>query len=208
MTQTAANSSLIAALEAIAAEAPESGLTLAELFARLGDRAFGAIMFTLAIPAFIPVAGAVVSIPMLVLAGQMAAGRAEPWLPPNLGARRIEKTGLRQMARFARRWLGWLEKLARGRYQRFTGMWGERVCGVLFIVFAVSILIPLFFSNGVPATAILVASLGLIMSDGVLVLLGLIVGGVWVAMLAAAVGFGGTAAITAIIGFAAGAFGG
>ena len=208
MNQTAANSSLIAALEAIAADAPETGLTLAQLFERLGDRAFGVMMFTLAIPAFIPVAGAVVSIPMLVLAGQMAAGRGEPWLPANLAGRRIEKSGLRDMARFARRWLGWLERLARSRYQRFTGMWGERVCGLLFTVFAASILIPLFFSNGVPAAAILLASLGLIMSDGVLVLIGLILGSVWVTMLGVAVGLGGTAAISAIIGFAAGGFGG
>lgn len=208
MTQTASESGLIAALEAIAAHAPEDGLTLNELLERLGDRAFGVAMFVLALPAFVPVAAQIVSIPMLVLAGQMAAGRQEPWLPARLGARRIEKASLVMMAAGARKWLGWVERLARPRYQRFSGKWGERVCGALFFVFAVAVLIPLVFTNGVPATGMMIASLGLIMSDGVLVVIGLTIGTGWLILLLTALGIGGVAAFGAIIDFLRGGFGG
>jgi hypothetical protein len=208
MTQTAATRGLIAALEAIAADAPAHGLTLNEVLERLGDRAFGVAMFAVTLPSFIPIMAQIVSIPMLLLAGQMAAGRNEPWLPARHGVQRIEKASLVQMARNARRWVGWMERLARPRYQRFTGLWGQRVCGVLFIVFAISILIPLLFTNGVPATGILIASLGLFMSDGVLVVIGLTIGTVWIALLVTALAIGGPAAIEAIIGFALQLFGG
>lgn len=211
MTQTAADTGLIAALAVIAAEAPDEGLTLNGLLSRLGDRAFGVAMFTLAAPCCIPllfVLPQIVSVPMLVIAAQMLWGREEPWLPQNLGNRRVAKDTLVQLAVSARKYFGWLERLGRPRLQRFTGMWGERVCGVFFVIFILSILIPFPFTNGVPAAAIVCASLGLLMSDGLLVLIGLAVGSLWVVGYTLFLAAGGIVAVNAIMDAFRNIFGG
>ena len=126
---------LIAALEVIAAEAPPEGLSLSELGARLNERAFGVMLFILAIPVCMPFLYGVpqiVALPMMALALQMAAGRDQPWMPAKFGARRLSLASLQRTAQGARKWFGWIEMLARPRLSVLTGPIGERVTGVLF----------------------------------------------------------------------------
>jgi hypothetical protein len=115
---------LIGALEVIAAEAPDQGLSLHELTHALGERAFGLMLFVLALPVCVPLLYGVpqiVSLPMLALAVQMAAGREEPWMPHKLGERRLGKSMLVRMAAGARKWFGWLERVARPRLPLLSG---------------------------------------------------------------------------------------
>lgn len=179
---------LVAALEAIHEAAPETGLRLIDFIEGLGERAFGVVLFALAIPVCIPFLYGVpqiVALPMIALAAQMALGRPEPWLPARFKSRMIEKKGLARMARGARRWFGWLEKLARPRFLWLSGPHAERVVGAIFILFCGSILVPLPLTNSTPGVAIAIASLGLITRDGILVLLGLVLGIVWITILIA-----------------------
>ncbi|MEL6652821.1 MAG: exopolysaccharide biosynthesis protein, partial [Bacteroidota bacterium] len=84
-------------LEAMAAEAPEEGFSLHQILDRLEERAFGAMLFILALPCAIPFlygVPQVVSLPMMALTLQMLAGREEPWLPEKFGQRMINKAGL------------------------------------------------------------------------------------------------------------------
>lgn len=177
---------LIAALEAIAADAPPEGLSLSELGARLSERAFGVMLFVLAIPVCMPFLYGVpqiVALPMMALALQMAAGRAQPWLPARLGARRLSQAALRRTASGARKWFGWIETLARPRLSVLTGPIGERVTGALFVLFCASILVPLPATNTTPGIAIVIAAIGLITRDGLVLLAGLILGAAWVSLL-------------------------
>jgi disulfide bond formation protein DsbB len=177
---------LIAALEAIAADAPPEGLSLSELGARLSERAFGVMLFVLAIPVCMPFLYGVpqiVALPMMALALQMAAGRSQPWLPARLGARRLSQAALRRTASGARKWFGWIETLARPRLSALTGPIGERVTGALFVLFCASILTPLPLTNSTPGIAIAIAAIGLITRDGLVLLAGLILGAAWVSLL-------------------------
>lgn len=177
---------LIARLEEIAAEAPEDGITLEDFIEALSERAFGVILFALALPVCIPflyLVPQVVALPMIVLAGQMVAGRGEPWLPEKFAQRRIGKSGLSSMAKNGRRWFGWLEALARPRLLFLSGPIGERVTGAFFCLFCASILVPLPLTNSAPGMAITLGSLGLITRDGILILLGLIWGVAWITLL-------------------------
>lgn len=189
---------LIARLEEIAHDAPEDGITLDDFIEALSERAFGVVLFALALPVCIPflyVIPQLVALPMIVLAGQMVAGFGEPWLPEKFADRRIAKSGLRRMARAGRRWFGWMEALARPRLLFLSGPVGERVTGGFFCLFCASVLVPLPLTNSAPGVAIVVASLGLITRDGILILLGLIWGTAWIAMLL----IGGPALIYAIV---------
>ncbi len=81
-------------LEAMASEAPVDGLSLHQILDRLEERAFGAMLFILALPCAIPFlygVPQVVSLPMLALTLQMLSGREEPWLPAKFGERMINK---------------------------------------------------------------------------------------------------------------------
>ena len=197
---------LVARLVHIGEGAPEDGLTLGEFMEKLGERAFGVILFALAIPVCIPFLYGipqVISLPMLALATQMAAGRHEPWLPRKFAARRLSKSGLARMGRIANRWFGWIENIARPRLLFLSGRTGERIVGAIFCLFCVSILTPLPLTNSAPGVAIAVAALGLISRDGILVLLGVIWGLIWIAILA----IGGPALIYAVIDAIRGALG-
>lgn len=177
---------LIAALEVIAAEAPPEGLTLSELGARLNERAFGVILFVLAIPVCMPFLYGVpqiVALPMMALALQMTAGRAQPWLPARLGARRLSLASLQRTAQGARKWFGWIETLARPRLSVLTGPIGERVTGAMFVLFCASILVPLPATNTTPGIGIAIAAIGLITRDGLVLLAGLLLGLGWITLL-------------------------
>lgn len=186
MSETAASSGLIGALEAIAAEAPAEGRTLADFMDALGERAFGVILFALALPVSIPFLYGVpqiVALPMMVLSAQMAMGRDEPWLPGRFKTRLISKTSLVRMATGGRKWFGWLEALARPRLLFLSGPSAERVVGVVFMGFCASILVPLPATNTTPGIALAIAALGLLTRDGLLILLGLLLGIVWITLL-------------------------
>ncbi len=197
---------LVARLVHIGETAPESGLTLGEFMEALGERAFGVLLFAFAIPVCIPFLYGipqVLSLPMMALAFQLAAGRGEPWMPEKFRARPMEKRGLQRMGRQARRWFGWIEAIARPRLLFLSGPTGERVVGAVFCLFCASILVPLPLTNSTPGLAVAIASLGLITRDGLLILLGLVLGIVWISILV----IGGPALIYALIEWVRGLLG-
>lgn len=203
MSEDAApRASLVRAIETIAMEAGPDGLTLQELMERLGERAFGAVLFALALPCCIPflyVVPQIVALPMMAFAAQMALGRNEPWLPGRFAERRIGAAGLERMARGARRFFGWADAFARPRLLFLSGRGAERVVGAVLCVFCASILTPLPSTNTVPGFAVALAALGLLERDGLLILAGLVLGVVWVSLLVAAAVFLGAHGVSAAV---------
>lgn len=180
-------------IESMAAEAPEEGFSLRTIFDRLDERAFGAALFILALPCCIPFlygVPQVVSLPMMVLAAQMVAGREEPWLPHKFGERMIDKKGLTRTAKGGRKWFGWLERIARPRLTFIMGSRGERVIGLFLVFFCASILVPLPSTNTVPGFGVAIVAFGLMARDGILVILGGIIGTAWITALLTMVALG------------------
>ncbi|WP_421790537.1 exopolysaccharide biosynthesis protein [Hyphobacterium sp.] len=197
---------LVARLVHIGESAPEEGLKLGAFMEALGERAFGVLLFALAIPVCIPFLYGipqVISLPMAALAFQMAMGRPEPWMPEKFASRNLSKQGLEKMGQQAKRWFGWIEAIARPRLLFLSGPTGERVVGGIFCVFCLSILTPLPLTNSTPGVAIAIGSLGLITRDGLLILAGLVLGLIWIGILV----IGGPALIYAMIEWVRGAMG-
>lgn len=202
-TTAAAEKTLLQTIEALAEAAPEDGFSLREIFDKLDESAFGAVLFLLALPCCIPFLYGVpqiVAVPMIALAAQMMAGRAEPWLPEGLARRKIDKKGLTQMAGGGRKWLGWIEALIRPRLSGITGKRSERVIGAFLVFFCASILVPLPMTNTVPGFGVAIASFGLMQKDGLAVIAGLIVGTVWIGGLIVAALTGATFLAGAALG--------
>ena len=193
MTRYPSPRTFLQSIELMAEEAPEEGFSLRMIFDRLDERAFGAALFILALPCCIPFlygVPQVVSLPMMVLAGQMVAGREEPWLPQKFGQRMIDKKGLTRTAKGGRKWFGWLEKIARPRLTFLMGARGERIIGLFLVFFCASILVPLPSTNMVPGFGVAVVAFGLMARDGILVIIGSIIGTAWIATLLTLVALG------------------
>ncbi len=182
--------SILTALDRLAEGAPEEGLSLSQIFDALDERAFGALLFILAIPCCIPFlygVPQVVSLPMAAIAAQMVMGRHEPWLPSKFAGRMVDKKGLNRIANGGRKYFGWAEKIARPRLQFLASSGAERIVGILLVFFCCSILVPLPATNTVPGFAVAMVSFGLMSRDGFMMIVGMIIGTLWISMLLAVV---------------------
>lgn len=161
-------------------------ITLGALSDLMQERAFGLLLLVLALPCCLPfvyILPQLVALPMVVLAGQMAAGRRAPWLPETLRKRQLPVAGLLDVIARAKRYGGWLEKLAHPRFASLTGDRATRIIGALLIVPCLSILVPLPLTNTVPGIGVALAAIGLIERDALFVVLGILGGLIWVAIL-------------------------
>ena len=182
-------------------EDPKATISLGALSDLMEERAFGLLLLVLALPCCLPfvyILPQLVALPMVVLATQMAMGRRAPWLPETLRQRQLPVAGLLDVVTRAKRYGGWLERLAHPRFPGFTGDRATRVIGALLIIPCLSILVPLPLTNTVPGIGVALAAVGLIERDALFVVLGLIVALVWVAILV----IGGPAVIYFIVNFA------
>jgi hypothetical protein len=164
----------------------EPDAALGEIVDRLDERAFGLLLILLClpcIPPFIYVLPQIVSVPMLALSLQMAAGRQSPWLPDKFKARRFALGEFSKVLNFCERYVRWFEKIARPRLLAVTGRTGVRVVGALTIIPCLSIMLPLIGTNTVPSIGVAISSLGLVQRDGLLVILGLVISLGWVTAL-------------------------
>ncbi len=160
--------------------------SLGEIVDRLDERAFGLLILLLClpcIPPFIYVLPQIVALPMLALAGQMAAGRQSPWFPEKFRARRFQLAEFTKVLNVCEKYVRWFEAIARPRLPAVTGRNGARIVGALMIIPALSIMMPLIGTNTVPSIGIAIACLGLIQRDGLLVILGMLVALGWVLLL-------------------------
>ena len=151
---------------------------LGDVIDRLDERAFGFLLLMLALPCCLPfvyLLPQIVALPMLALAGQMAAGRPHPWLPKKLHDRDFSIPAFEKVLARAEKYIGWVERIARPRLLPVTNHHGSRVVGALLLIPTASILVPLPSTNTVPGIGVAIASLGLIERDGVLVILGLLI---------------------------------
>ena len=124
---------------------------------------------------------------MLLLAGQMAAGRKSPWLPAKIREQRFEIGEFRRVVARMEKYVRFCERFARPRFKPVTSHRAARIAGALIIIPAISILVPLPTTNSVPAAGIAIAALGFISGDGALVVLGLLIGVLWPIFLVVAV---------------------
>ena len=175
-------------------------ISLGELSDLMEERAFGLLLLVLALPCCLPfvyILPQLVALPMLVLAAQMASGRRAPWLPETLRKRALPVAGLLDVVARAKRYGGWLERLAHPRLASLTGDRATRVIGMLLIIPCASILVPLPLTNTVPGIGVALVAVGLIERDALFVILGLVVAMAWVALLV----IGGPALLYFLIDF-------
>lgn len=160
-------------------EQPREQLALGELVQTFGDRSFGVLMFVFAVPNLLPLlppgSSAVFGLPLIVISVQLAIGRQFLWLPDVLARQVVRRSDLKRIFDYVLPWLRRLERLLSPRLTFLFGPVGDRAVGVVCLLMAAVLFLPIPFVNFVPALAIALFALALLQQDGLLVLVALFV---------------------------------
>ena len=151
-------------------------ISVGDLLAALGDRAIGALMFFFAAPNILPVPPGVSTLlgaPLLFLSAQLMLGM-RPWLPEVVTRRSISRDDLATLVRRIVPWLAKAEKLLRPRALVLVRPPVEYFVGLVCLVLAAILMLPIPLGNTLPALAISLLALGVLERDGVWIAIGLL----------------------------------
>lgn len=196
---SAARQPLSAVLRTLAQETGRERVSIGELLHALGDRALGALIFIFAFPNVLPVppgTSAILGAPLVFLAAQLMLGRA-PWLPSVVANRSIAHADFSALVRRVEPWLQRAEKMLRPRLAHLAQPPMEYAIGLVCLLLALILFLPIPLGNVLPALSISVLALAILERDGLWVVAGLgvaaaataLVSGVIYAMVKAAVYF-------------------
>jgi hypothetical protein len=154
-------------------------VTVREILDSLDARSFGLAVLLFSLPSVVPMPPGiptVVGIILLIVAVQMVIGREELWLPGILSKRAFDRKALVGAFEGLAPKLAILERVMKPRLLFMTGRIGAILIGVIVLVMAIVLILPLPpGGNFPPALACAVLGLGLAQRDGAIVLVGLIV---------------------------------
>lgn len=154
-------------------------ISIGSLIDSLGDRSFAALLLFFAALNLLPLppgASAFLGAPMVLISGQMAWGSRRVWMPRAVRSKSISAEQFRTAVGWMAPKLERLEKLIRPRYWPFWRRQGERVVGVMALVLAILVTLPIPLGNWLPAFSIAILSLALSERDGILLGIGTAVG--------------------------------
>lgn len=195
----AARATLSSMLQALAHDASRERIAVGDLLEALGDRALAALLFVFAVPNVLPVppgTSAVLGAPLVFLAAQLAFGR-RPWLPAVIARRTMTRADFAVLVLRIGPWLERAERLLRPRAIRLVLPPMEYLIGLVCLLLAVVLVLPVPLGNMLPALSISLLALGIAERDGLWILAGfataavsaVVVSGVVFAMVKATVYF-------------------
>lgn len=146
----------------------------------LGDRSFAALLVVFSainlIPILPPGSTLVFGIPPLIVAIQMIWGAEKVWLPKVILNRSLSAEKFRHLMRWLTPRLRKLETWIKPRLWPFPVKMGERMVGVLAMILAILVILPIPGANWIPAFASVLMGLSLIERDGIFLTAGLGIG--------------------------------
>lgn len=183
----------IRALLAQDAALPNQALTVGDLLDRVGDKGFGLLLVILSLPSALPVPAPGYSIPfgilLFVIGLQMAIGRHHPTLPRRLCNIRLQATVAKAMLSGAEAFFRRLELFVRPRLRWINSRGGRAFVSGLVLLMAFLMVIPIPWTNTLPALIIFLIGVGLTEEDGAFAILAAIGGCLTVALYAGALYF-------------------
>jgi hypothetical protein len=163
-------------LRAIADGTGSDRVSVGNLLEAMGDRGFGPLMLVFAIPNLIPAppgTSSVLGAPLVFLAAQLAFGK-HPWLPKLIADRSMARADFAALVKRVNPWLLKAERLFRPRLDTLVRPPAEYGIGVLCLILAIILVLPIPLGNNPPALAICLFSFGILERDGVWVIAGFV----------------------------------
>ena len=168
-----------------------NALTVAQLVERVGDRGFGLLLLVLSLPSALPVPAAGYSVPfgllLMILALQMLIGKKRPVFPARLERVSISRGFADRLLKGAAWIFRRLEWVIRPRMRWVGQRIGLTLMGILVMVMALLMMIPIPMTNTFPAFVIFLIGIGLTEEDGLFAIGACVVGAAAVLLYAALV---------------------
>ncbi len=177
-------------------------LTVGQMLEAFDSRAFGAMLFVFGALNCLPLppgSSTILSLPILLLAPQIALGADAPWLPQRMIDRPVKRDDLRGLFRRLTPMVKRMELITKPRLSWLFTPLGERMIGVVCTLLALVLILPIPLGNFAPGATVAVLSLALLQRDGFLALLGYLMALVSLGLLFVSAGVV-TAAVHKIIG--------
>ncbi|MCW5719464.1 MAG: exopolysaccharide biosynthesis protein [Bauldia sp.] len=154
---------------------PEERISIYDIAAAFGDRAFSAIMLVfglLTMAAIVPGSSIITGAPLFLVAAQMVAGRKTLWLPEKLGNRTVAPSDISRLnARFLK-FLRRMERLLQPRLPILFAPMSIRVLGLVCFVLSAIIVLPIPLGNLAPGFSIAIIALAILTRDGLAAIAG------------------------------------
>ena len=150
-------------------------VTIASILDALGDRSFAALLVLFAAFNLLPLpppSSAILGLPLLVVAAQLTYGSKRAWLPKFMSEKSISAEQFRSIMDRVIPRLVKLEEFVRPRYWPFWRRRGDRIIGVMSLVLAVIVTLPIPLGNWLPAFSVALLGLALSERDGILFAIG------------------------------------
>ena len=172
-------------------------IRIGEIRDALGDRSFAALLLLFAALNLLPLPIGTTLIfgpPMVLVALQMVLGYDAPWLPRWLTEKTISVERFRKAAKRLIPLFEWLERFVRPRSWPFAHGAADRPIGMIALVMAIAVTLPIPLGNWLPSLSVAVIGLGLGERDGVCLAVGCGIGIVALAIIGIVVGTAGVLA--------------
>jgi len=177
-------------LQELADGAGKDRISVGDLVQAMQDRAFGALLLVFAFPNILPSPpglAAVLGLPLVYLSTQMMLGQL-PWLPKFIANRSMTHQNFVTVVEKGTPWLSRAERLLQQRVGFMTSAPVERFLGLVCLIIAVVLMLPIPFGNMLPSLAICLIALGVLERDGVWIIAG-VLGGVIAVTVVGGIGY-------------------
>ncbi len=161
-------------LNEIAADESLERVSVADLMAAMGDRAFGPLLFVFALPNILPAppgTAGLLGIPLIFLSLQLTLG-SKPWLPGFISARSIRREAFAGIISRATPWLTRAERMLTPRFGVLVHPPAEYLIGATCLLLSLVLSLPIPFVNATPAFTICLFALAILERDGFWVIAG------------------------------------
>jgi hypothetical protein len=151
-------------------------LSLREMIEAFGERGFGAVILMLALMALFPWppgGKAVFSVPIILIAAELALQRDRVWLPRWLLKLSVSRAAYRTAVEKVLSRLRRVERLTRPRWPALTGEAADVGIGMICILLALMMALPVPFGDALPGLTLALFGLGIIQRDGAFILAGM-----------------------------------
>ncbi len=171
-------SAISARLAAHAESLTSERVTLADIQAALGEKSICVWLLVLALPMVLPIPAPGISvlfgIPLTLISAELSLGYSNAWLPARLTRLSLRRTDYAALVARMHPAIRRLERLVRPRARSLASPWMRPPVGLICLILAAIITLPVPLGHVVPGTAICLLALGLMEGDGVVVGIGIL----------------------------------
>ena len=158
---------------------PDDEVSFGQMLDALGERGFGLLLMLFALPNLLPFPGVpgvsfVTGMAILFISVQLILAKDEPAFPAWVSHKSFSRAQLSKFIVKTNPLLRWLEKPIRPRFSPVVVGAGERMIGVVGVLHALTLALPIPMGNLPQAVALILLALALIELDGLMAILGYI----------------------------------